>query len=30
VTGDKSGLLSLHRHKATRIISAIDFGMLLG
>lgn len=28
VTGDKSGLLSLHRHKATRIISAIDFGAL--
>ncbi|HEX4809435.1 MAG TPA: hypothetical protein VH325_10920, partial [Bryobacteraceae bacterium] len=25
VTGDKSGLLSLHRHKATRIISAINF-----
>ncbi len=29
VTGDKSGLLSLRRHKATRIISAIDFGALL-
>jgi uncharacterized protein len=28
VTGDKSGLLSLHRHKATRIISAIDFSAL--
>ena len=28
VTGDKRGLLSLHRHKATRIISAVDFGAL--
>lgn len=29
VTGDKSGLLSLARHKATRIVSATDFAMLL-
>jgi uncharacterized protein len=29
VTGDKSGLLSLHHHKATRIISATEFGALL-
>ena len=29
VTGDKSGLLSLHRHKATRIISATEFCALL-
>jgi predicted nucleic acid-binding protein len=28
VTGDKRGLLSLHRHKATRIISATGFGAL--
>jgi hypothetical protein len=28
VTGDKSGLLSLHRHKTTRIISASHFGAL--
>src|SRR5690348_17187983 len=28
VTGDKSGLLSLHHHKATRIISAVDFAAL--
>ncbi|HME11001.1 MAG TPA: hypothetical protein VKG25_28360 [Bryobacteraceae bacterium] len=25
VTGDQSGLLVLHRHKATRIVSASDF-----
>ena len=25
VTGDKSGLLSLDRHKATQIVSATDF-----
>ena len=25
VTGDKSGLLSIHHHKATRIIAAVDF-----
>lgn len=30
VTGDKSGLLSLHRHKVTRIISARDFAKLFG
>ena len=29
VTGDKSGLLALDRHKATRIISASDFAALL-
>jgi hypothetical protein len=29
VTGDKSGLLSLHHYKATRIISAAEFGALL-
>jgi predicted nucleic acid-binding protein len=29
VTGDKSGLLSLHHHKSTRIISATEFGALL-
>jgi putative PIN family toxin of toxin-antitoxin system len=28
VTGDKTGLLSLARHKATRIISASDFAAL--
>jgi putative PIN family toxin of toxin-antitoxin system len=28
VTGDKSGLLALVRHKATRIISASDFAAL--
>ena len=28
VTGDKSGLLALGRHKATRIISASDFAAL--
>jgi putative PIN family toxin of toxin-antitoxin system len=28
VTGDKSGLLSLRRHKGTRIISALNFGAL--
>ena len=28
VTGDKSGLLSLARHKGTRIISASDFAAL--
>jgi len=28
VTGDKGGLLSLHRHKATLIISAVDFAAL--
>jgi putative PIN family toxin of toxin-antitoxin system len=28
VTGDKSGLLALDRHKATRIISASDFAPL--
>jgi hypothetical protein len=30
VTGDKSGLLTLARHKATRIISARDFAALIG
>ena len=30
VTGDKSGLLALNRHKATRIISAKDFAALFG
>jgi predicted nucleic acid-binding protein len=29
VTGDKSGLLALARHKTTRIISASDFAALL-
>jgi uncharacterized protein len=29
VTGDKSGLLALDRHKATRIVSASDFAALL-
>ncbi len=28
VTGDKSGLLALARHKATRIVSASDFAAL--
>jgi uncharacterized protein len=28
VTGDKSGLLPLHRHKATRIVSARDLATL--
>jgi len=28
VTGDKSGLLALGRHKATRIVSASDFAAL--
>jgi putative PIN family toxin of toxin-antitoxin system len=28
VTGDKSGLLSLDRHKATQIVSAISFAAL--
>jgi predicted nucleic acid-binding protein len=28
VTGDKSGLLSLHHHNATRIITAVDFAAL--
>lgn len=28
VTGDKSGLLALDRHKATRIVSASDFAAL--
>ena len=28
VTGDKSGLLSLDRHQATRIVSASDFAAL--
>ena len=28
VTGDKTGLLSLHRHKATRIVSANEFATL--
>ena len=27
VTGDKSGLLSLHRHRGTRIVSASEFAM---
>jgi hypothetical protein len=30
VTGDKSGLLALHRHKATRIVTASDFAALVG
>ena len=29
VTGDKSGLLALERHKSTRIVSARDFAGLL-
>lgn len=29
VTGDKSGLLALSRHKGTRIITASDFAVLL-
>ncbi len=29
VTGDKSGLLALDRHKATRIVSAREFAALL-
>ncbi len=29
VTGDKSGLLALARHKATRIVSARDFAALV-
>lgn len=28
VTGDKGGLLALHRHKATRIVSAREFAAL--
>jgi predicted nucleic acid-binding protein len=28
VTGDKSGLLALDRHKATRIVSAREFAAL--
>lgn len=30
VTGDKSGLLALGRHKATRIVSVYDFAAMLG
>ena len=30
VTGDKSGLLTLARHKATRVVSAREFSALLG
>jgi putative PIN family toxin of toxin-antitoxin system len=30
VTGDKSGLLTLARHRATRIVSARDFAALFG
>ncbi len=30
VTGDKSGLLALGRHKVTRIVSAKEFAALLG
>ncbi len=30
VTGDKGGLLSLHRHKATQIITAAKFVRVLG
>lgn len=30
VTGDKSGLLSLARHKSTRIVSAREFAKLFG
>ena len=30
VTGDKSGLLALNRHKTTRIISAREFADLVG
>jgi hypothetical protein len=29
VTGDKSGLLALHHHKATRIVSASKFAALI-
>ena len=29
VTGDKSGLLTLRRHRATRIVSARDFASVL-
>jgi putative PIN family toxin of toxin-antitoxin system len=29
VTGDKSGLLAVHSHKATRIVSASDFAALV-
>jgi hypothetical protein len=29
VTGDKSGLIALDRHKATRIVSASDFAALV-
>lgn len=28
VTGDKSGLLALSRHRATRILSASDFAVM--
>ena len=28
VTGDKSGLLALDRHKATRIVTALEFAAL--
>jgi predicted nucleic acid-binding protein len=28
VTGDKSGLLALERHKSARIVSARDFAVL--
>ena len=30
VTGDKTGLLSLRRHRATRIVSPRDYSALLG
>ena len=30
VTGDKSGLLALHRHKTTRIVTASAFAALVG
>ena len=30
VTGDKSGLLALERHKATLIVSAREFAALFG
>ncbi|HUQ95456.1 MAG TPA: putative toxin-antitoxin system toxin component, PIN family [Bryobacteraceae bacterium] len=30
VTGDKSGLLALNRHKATRIVTAREFAKLFG
>jgi predicted nucleic acid-binding protein len=30
VTGDKRGLLSLHRHKVRQILSAIEFGASFG